>query len=414
MVSGVFEDLKFRWSKQQITTDIQQDAVGLNEDDYPWAAITVMVPGEADLDCAREANRTGAVVLTNDSDLVVHDLGPQGAVVLLNSLYLLDNVSNHDSAEIRGLRLCPRGLCDRLGIQDLQRFAYELSRDSQLGLLDLVRRAKEELKTEEQLAGFHQFLQEYRPTEQYDALLRHHSNDFALDPRVSELFWQYEWPDIYCWGESAPPHIYLGILPEDPSRRCAWEQGRIYRALGYSLLNLSYPASSQFTAVHEFVRRGGRIVSEMVTLSGAKTTVSDLEILRNRLALARSAFQTTTELSFWVMFALSEIYRDPSNSTLFPTAAGLEHFLRHGRIENQANWTDIHLMAQIHAVLYSLRVLRQLLGTANEDLRKKHQSLLSRLPPLHVLLGSRHDLTQGFLDSDVSHQLVCQLIHTYG
>lgn len=414
MVSGVFEDLKFRWSRQQITTDIQKDAVGLNEDDYPWAAITVMVPGEADLDCAREAKRTGAVVLTNDSDLVVHDLGPQGAVVLLNSLYLLDNGSNHDSAEIRGLRLCPRRLCDRLGIQDLQRFAYELSQDSRLGLLDLVRRAKEELKTEAQLAGLNQFLKEYRPSEQYDMLLRHHSSDLALDPRVSELFWQYEWPDIYCRGEYVPPHMYLGLLPEDPSRRCAWEQGRVFRALGYSLLNLSYPASSQFTAVHEFVRRGGRIVSEIVTLSGGKTTISDLDLLRNRLALARTVFQTRTELSFWVMFALSEIYRDPSNSTLFPTAAGLAHFLGHGCIENQASWTDIHLMAQIHAVLYSLRVLKQLLGTANEDIRKQHQSLLSGLPPLHVLLGSRHDMSQEFLNSDVSRHLVCQLIQTYG
>ncbi|KAJ5116507.1 hypothetical protein N7456_000855 [Penicillium angulare] len=418
MVAAVYEDLRQRWSTEQMAIDFQLNALQLQGGDYPWARITVMVPGEADSDCARISKLTGAAVLTDDSDLIVHDLGPHGAVVLLKSLHLLDSTPNQVSTEIRGLRISPSGLSRRPGIKDIQRFAYELTQNPHYGLSDLVRRANEALGTNERTLDYHNFIQEYLGYQHDDdvnqpMLSQQGVNDLTLDPRVAELFWQYERPEIYCLGQGVQPHIYMGILSEDHSRQCAWEQGRMYRALGYSILNQSYPEPRRFPIIQEFVRRGGRIVAEEITLCGARTIGSDLNILHTRLKLAQTVFGGMARLRFWVMFALSEIWRNSSNHAMLPNSANLEHFLKHGYTTNQAEWSDLHLVAQIQAVLYSLRILKQLLGATNDRPCSPHQSILSDLPSLYILLGSRHEMTQEFVDEGLAHRSVYQLIQTY-
>lgn len=413
MVSAVYEDLTTRWSKKLMATTIHPCATQL-EGEYPWVKITTMVPGEADLDCARITKLTGSAVLTNDSDLAVHDLGQDGSLVLLNSLEFLDDTHDLTASEIRGLRIHPHEICVRLGISNLQRFAYELTQDPHRGFSDLVRRSKEDLGNES-VIGFDEFLQEYVDDPDQHTLLQGIPSALALDARVSELFWQYKLPETYCWGEDIQPHIYLGILPEDHARQCAWEQGRIYRALGYSLLNLAQPTAHQFPAIHEFVRRGRRIVPEQVTLSQVKTIASDLDLLGRRLHLARSVFGSETQPSFWVMFALSEIYRNSSSNTTIPTASKLENFLTHGFAGKCTEWADLHLLAQIHAILYSLRMLKQLLGvTKDHDLSRQHEGILNELPSLYLLVGSRHDVIKGFSGVASVHESVSQLLQTYG
>ena len=219
---------------------------------------------------------------------------------------------------------------------------------------------------------------------------------------------------MYCCGER--PHFYLGILHEDHSRRCAWEQGRPLRALGYSLLNLSRVTTRRFPVVHEFVRRGGRIVAEQVTLAGVKTVAADLKSLRRRLDRAQSVFGGASQSSFWVLFSLSEIYRDNTNITTSPSAVQLKRFLEQGFMGEKPEWEDIHLMAQIHAVLYSLRILWQLLCVTLDiddvELSTLRHSILACLPPLHLLIDSRHALTRAF-SGGLTHRSVKQLFTTY-
>ncbi|KAJ5994660.1 hypothetical protein N7451_010384 [Penicillium sp. IBT 35674x] len=390
MVSAVYEDLTNRWSKKLMTTTIHPCAAQL-DGEYPWAKITTMVPGEADLDCARITKLTGSAVLTNDSDLAVHDLGQHGALVLLNSLEFLDDTPDSTPSEIRGLRIHPHEICVRLGLRSLQRFAYELTQDPHRGFSDLVRRSKEDLGTES-VIGFDEFLQEYLDDPDQHTSLQGVSSALTLDPRVSELFWQYKLPETYCWGK-----------------------GRIYRALGYSLLNLAQPTARRFPAIHEFVRRGRRIVPEQVTLSQVKAIALDLDLLSRRLHLARSVFGSEAQPSFWVMFALSEIYRNSSSNTTIPSASKLEHFLAHGFAGKCTEWADLHLLAQIHAVLYSLRMLKQLLGVTKDlDLSRQHEGILNELPSLYLLVGSRHDVMQGFFGGPSVHESVSQLFRTYG
>ena len=198
MVSAVYEDLTNRWSKQMMATTIHPCAAQL-EGEYPWAKITNMVPGEADLDCARITKLTGSAVLTNDSDLAVHDLGQRGALVLLNSLEFLDDSPDLTSSQIRGLSIHPHEICVRLGIRSLQRFAYELTQDPHRGFSDLVRRSKQDLGMES-VIGFNEFLQEYLDNPDHHTPLQDIPSALKLDPRVSELFWQYKLPGTYCWG----------------------------------------------------------------------------------------------------------------------------------------------------------------------------------------------------------------------
>ncbi|OQE46144.1 hypothetical protein PENCOP_c001G02009 [Penicillium coprophilum] len=414
MVSAVFEDLRNRWNKEQIRKEVDDDISCFADTDYPWAEITVMVAGEADVECASVAKRTGCAVLTDDSDLLLHDLGQHGAVLFLDSVQTSSGVWDPAEPDIRGLRICPHSLSGRLGISSVQWFAYELQRNVHMSFAELTRISKESSQATELSSEYLEFLREYQyETPDNEVIRGARQSLLPLDPRVSELFWQYELPSIYCLGEQ--PHVYLGILNEDSSRRCAWEQGRTYRSLGYSLFNLSRPAANRFAAVHEFVRRGGRIVAEEITLSGTKTVASDMELVRRRLATAHAAFdEGLSAESFWFLFALSDIYRDGAGTTTIPSGKELESFLTKGYMAQSTKWTDIHLLAQIQAALYSLRILKQLLDIAapGDDLIES-SSLLADLPPLHIMM-SRQKMIQSFANTRLVRHAIRQMIETYG
>jgi hypothetical protein len=414
MVSAVFEDLCSRWNKEQLRKEVDDDISCLvANSDYPWADITVMVPGEADVECARVARLTGCAVLTDDSDLMLHDLGPNGAVVFLDTVQTSSGMWDPAEPNIRGMRICPHAIARRLGIASVQWFAYELLNNAHLSLAELTRKSKDDTRATEDSSEYREFLREYQhETTEFEAICRAGYSAQPLDPRVSELFWQYELPDIYCSGEQA--HIYLGVLNEDSSRRCAWEQGRTYRSLGYSLLNNSRPAANRMEVVHEFVRRGGRIVAEEIALSGTKTVASDLELLQTRLAHAQAAFGNGLAAeTFWYLFALSEIYHDDSSTTTLPSAKQLQSFLTLGRMLQTTQWPDIHLLAQMQAVLYSLRILKQLLDiAAPDDDLEEPRSLLASLPPLHIMM-SRQRMIQSFADAQFVRQAIRQLLKTY-
>lgn len=414
MVSAVFEDLRTRWNREQILQEIKCDPNHLPDGDYPWAEIAVMVPGEADVECALVSRLTDSAILTNDSDLIVHDLGPDGAVVFLNTVQLDEDTEDKANATIKAMRLHPNDLSLRLGIKNIVRFAYELNENPHLGFSELLRRSKNTQETSENSEQYHQFLREYQPESNGSSAVQGRVYVQNLDPRVSELFWQYELPDAFC--EANQPHVYLGILFEDHSRKCAWEVGRFYRALGYSLLNQSYPPARQFTTVCEFVRRGTRIVAEQITLCGSKTVMSDLSTVQKRLDIAQSVFGADDPSTFWVMFAVAEIYRDPSSQTSLPSAGKLERYLTKGFVGQKTEWTDVQFLAQIHAVLYSLRMLQQLLQFLPDDNPTgSNRYLLGNLPPLHNLLPSRQEIIRRFSSSSgLAKRLVHQLITTYG
>lgn len=396
MVSAVFEDLKSRWSKKNISESINHtprcSLTSLAE--YPWASITVMVPGEADTECAKVARLTGCSILTNDSDLLVYDLGSLGSVVFLNSIEMGGwNSLDPAGLNIKAVRVCPASISSRLGIASVQRFAYELKNGPRLGQNELIQRSR---NIPEDVLGYHLFIQEYQ-VDSGTIENTWHNLPQSLDTRLSEIFWQYGFENIFAPGEA--PHMYLGILTEDHARKCAWEHGRVYRSLGYSIFNAHYPVSRRFTFIHEYVRRGGRIVADRIALGDSEWIVAEMKSLYDRLSMAQSVFHGhLTSPTAWRAFALCEVFLSRASQVHLPGAEQLRRFFKLGYMGENLDWTDMHLFAETRAVLYSLRILKQLVDVSGfyAGVASKTMAILTELPPLHTLMRSRHEMIREY------------------
>ena len=189
-----------------------------------YVAVCTVVPGEAEVYCAAAAKESGAIVLSNDSDLFVHDLGFHGAFVFLSSA---DLRANDDSEEDVRKGSCqtfklsifrPRDIAERLGLDNLQELAFEYQKKHSTTLPEALQSAKAHQGRSNN--GFENFLRGYitepsvSESQQFspESLARLSSHGKLLDPRISE---------IICQLESKDPQItnaYLLCPIEDPAR----------------------------------------------------------------------------------------------------------------------------------------------------------------------------------------------------
>ncbi|KAL5364610.1 XPG domain containing-domain-containing protein [Aspergillus floccosus] len=389
MVPTVFEDLKTRWNRENIL-DVSKDVIctqSLTLDDFPWADITVMVPGEADIYCAHVAKATDCAVLSNDSDLLLHNLGMKGSAVLFNSIEM---ISRGTITQITAVRLSPALIANRLGVPDLLSLAYELKTCPDMSLVELIRQSKQDRSGSE--AEYRSFVEEYCSNDSSHSLIPQTLQ--CLDTRISELFCQYESRMVGASEEA--PHVYLPILVEDHARRSAWMQGRSSRIIAYSMLNASRPKSERCSHINEFVRRGGRITVDSIPMGNNGWIASEMASLRDRLLSTQERFQLDFETeAYWRTFALCEVLAEASSNN-FPNYRQLGRFLALGRTGDGLEWADIHLAAQIQSTLYSLRILKQLLqlaGTADETVAQV-KSILLGLPALHIMMKSTRQMTE--------------------
>ncbi|KAB8228209.1 XPG domain containing-domain-containing protein [Aspergillus alliaceus] len=417
IVPTVFEDLKYRWNRENILT-AASDILCVHSvelEGFPWAGITEMVPGEADAYCASTAKHTSCSILTNDTDLLLYDLGPQGSVIFLDSIEIVGgNPHTPEEWQIKAMRLSPGLVAQRLGIPNILRFAFEIKSHPDAGIAELVKRANSSYEDRAHALGYQDFVQEYQ--DDLDSLKAGNLQFLPhFDARVSELFWQYELRQTHISLET--PHVYLAILNEDHARRCAWVQGRLYRNLAYSVLNASRPASERVDSINEFVRRGGRIAVDKIDLGNENWIMSEVGVLLARLkSIQHEIGVNTTSPAYWIMFALCELDGSASNC-VFSDSARLSRFLTLGHMDERFDWRDIHLTAQIQAVLYSLRILGQLLrlSMVAHGSMMELRSMLSDLPSLHVIMGPTASLMEKTLNGGASvNEFVHQSIQLLG
>ncbi|KAL6229874.1 hypothetical protein BDW75DRAFT_234852 [Aspergillus navahoensis] len=361
MVSAVFEDLKYRWNRANITNSIG-DALPLHTidlEDFPWASIATMVSGEADAYCASAARCMDACILTNDSDLLLYDLGTYGSVVFLDSVELRSDFIQPLSAHIKATMLRPSQVARRLGISSLLLIAFELLKARpETGLVELLWRAKSGI-SEVEMSNYQRFAAEY----QSDRL------------RVQDMGY---------------PHIYLSVLNEDHTKKCAWAEGRDYRHLAYSILNLSRPIHERHCFIVEFVRRGQRISEDKMELLDEISILARLELLHIRLESMRTSFgKSGDSMDYWAAFALCDVYLGADAELTQSDFQKLEQFFKHGYMGKRLKWEDIHLTARMHAVLYSLRILKQLFGLFHlrDAVVLNLWTILESLPPLHIMMN---------------------------
>ncbi|PKY00407.1 hypothetical protein P168DRAFT_307694 [Aspergillus campestris IBT 28561] len=414
IVPAVFEDLKSRWDRARISEVVDgifQKPLALDCADFPWADRTVMVPGEADSQCVYMANNTGSSILTNDSDLILYDLHSAGSVVFLDSINLSDcNTGTYPDMQIKAMGICPAAVSSRLGVSDLLFLAYNLRDNPNMGLTGLIQLSKTTYETQSNDPRYLLFAGEYIGTNLvYFPGDLMHALPQNLDARVSELFCQCKIQHAGISDEI--PHMYLPILFEDHMRRCGWWDSRLYRRLGYSILNATLSPSDKHAYIYEYVRRGGRIIRDRISLEDEDWIAEETQAFLSRYRSVQSTVGgDTSSPFFWRVLALYELY-GPGRASAFLSAEQLSQFLRFGRMGVAVGWVDVHLSAQIQSVLYSLRILQQLNGifVASSGHLDCLKSVLGGLPPLHVITRSLQEITKECLSGFAVEQLLGQL-----
>ncbi|EDN11195.1 predicted protein [Histoplasma mississippiense (nom. inval.)] len=423
VVPTVIEDLKYRWSPEEVvrctaSAPELQNAIAACGDygisggacGSIFAGRTQVVPGEADQFCAIAARETGCAVLTGDSDLLVHDLGAEGSVIFIDSIETGDPLPNYKPAgagagpgpgpdiasifSIRATQVRPATVAKKLGVPSFQRLAYELNRDSHASFPTIIQRAKgsDSLGIVAKSANYIAFMKEYdlggHAAADSCAWISNTLTAIA-DPRLSELYAQYELPAFAVPGEAA--NVYLHDLIEHHDRRTAWTQGSEFRLIAYSLLNQRYATGGaqgrRKEAVIEHMRKGQRIAPVLFALLGRREVEERLEAFLQQVNLFVSAVynddaggggggdgddgngvcggSARDPTALWRAFALYDILARMAPDER-PSVGQLRRFLERGYCGEKLEWDDIHLHAQRKAVLYSLRMLKDVLAASGE------------------------------------------------
>jgi hypothetical protein len=363
--------------------------------------IVHVVPGEADIFCATMAKETGAAILTNDSDLAVHDLGATGRVVLLHSLEKQHGLGfSNGSGSIIAFALSPSHIAERMQVTSLLRFGFERFLDPSLSAAVMKERAKDDSRLETLHAEYDAFCEQYTvfPTTQLDEL----APLDGLDPRTAEA--------VVTSDESAD--MYLTPVVEDPSRDSSWAYGASIRRLAYSLL-LTLRGHSQLSkTVTEYARKGQRITSTLIhptneTLLQEHLTIflQTLDTLKPRLLSERN-FGPATVVQWYILAFRRVCEQNVEADKPTPSMAQMTRLLglqaSKASPTSKIQWDDIHLLANMHAVLYSFRILQQLARHVLQNLKIKPSmmdvGISNTLRQLHSRLESMPAIENLFLD----------------
>lgn len=363
----------------------------------PFKDRVQLVPGEADVFCATMAKETGGAILTNDSDLAVHDLGATGRVVLLHSLEKKHSLGA-SYGSIIAFALSPSHVAERMQVTSLLRFGFERFLDPSLSAAVVRERAKDDSRLEKLHAEYEAFCEQYTdaPTTQLDelALLD------GLDPRIAEA--------VVTSDESAD--MYLTPIVEDPSRDSSWAYGASIRRLAYSLLLTPSVHSKLSKTVTEYARKGRRITPTLIQPVNESLVREHLRMMLQTLETLKPQpfegnFGSVTALQWYILaFRLVceqklEADKPTPSVTQMTRLLGLQPSI--ASLGSKVQWDDVHLLANMHAVLYSFRILQQLTRHVLKNLKCKSSmdsGISNTLWELHSRLESMPNIEDLFLD----------------
>ena len=389
-----------------------------------YVHVTAVVPGEADAYCAEAVRKGGGTILSNDSDLFLYDLGPDGCVGSLDNLTFEYGWKN---PVVKTNVVKPIDVARRLQLPDIHRLAYILNTQRPASLEEAVHLAKASGLDYEQLSTFTSefttspYILECQNIH-HKVLIRLHSispRTPFLDPRISEFVLSSHLPS---------PSMYLSCLIEDPSRTTAWRVSSILRQFAYSCCVLPFGLGAH-KKIQEYIRKCNKplptFVPSIVQLLPKRCMWSCASVLHERVLHFMNIFSTLPKWMMWRTYALAEVYHwyldtvrtPPSRPAMITilTGATSDHDIR--------TWEDIYLEAQIQAYLYSLRMLQQILRFClpmilpNKDdegictlvdmlmMLERH---LESLPRLQDLMPSHDELRVRSKDVDVE-QILDQL-----
>ncbi|OAA46280.1 hypothetical protein NOR_03033 [Metarhizium rileyi] len=323
-----------------------------------YRTITEVVPGEADHFCAADVSKHGGILITSDSDLLVHDLG-EARITFLRDLHI------ESRRGFKCLSFAPKQIFNKMKLaypEKAIQLAYERIMAPQATLSQLVNRCS---RPAPPTAEYIDFSKNYTQSEEAVRLQRialelPYFN--ALDPRVSETVLEI------CSRRSGlsmdvPIKMFLPPLLECPGLRSAWDQSTPIRRLAYSIASYTLPQTDACLNVREFRRvdtssYGGRQI-KLFSPNQARKYIDDI------LSCAK-CLEDDTQCDgdkFWTFLAIALDTMESIQSGREQIPEVIEGWFGGRSIElgDKVAWSIVHISAQIQAMLYSLRVLQQIL-----------------------------------------------------
>ena len=367
-----------------------------------YAGIVKVVHGEADAFCADAVRKYEGIIMTSDSDLLVYDLGIQGAVAFFNQVEL----QNRDGNQCQVIEIPlfkPRDIAKHLNVDSISRLAFELKVDPLITLREVVRRAKQPLPGQARRLSYEEFMVEYAVNVSCPQIIdsSHSRREPSIsgvgfmDPRISEFVLQADSED------NSVINVYLPFLIDDPSRLSAWDVALSLRCFSYSLLTHASTFKS-LQSIHEYGRRGWRIApSEVETLTRSQT-MGYAETMKNRLIAVKAHLADKPGTDVWRCFGLIILiswYLE--NGRRLPTIDNVSNIV-YGNNAKTVTWETIQLSAQFQAVVYSIRIVKHILDhmltrTPNSPTMQLVElcRALDDLPFLNKLLPSSSETQKG-------------------
>lgn len=332
--------------------------------DTPFASRTRIEPGEADDWCALHAKDFArSIIFTSDTDLLLYTYPAETLIVFFQDADVTTGFKSY----------CPVQMRQRLQIQSLVQFAFAMIREPSHTSDDLLRDARSlDLSSD----SYVEFSSRYAGRTSAPS---HLAKDSGLplplqnlDVRISEFVHQ-------ALDNSPTPLVYLPLLVEDPNQSSAWSSGQDYRTLAYSIL------APKTSVVHEYRRKAQGIFVQELPLHSLEISKSDM--LAHISGVSKwAADKGVAPRLMWPLFALSIVLLD---SKAAPPVPVVLHVLN-SDFDN--SWEFIHLTARLQAVLYSLRMLQQVItvhqgihgsnGAGTDDTILQMAKHLAKLPSI--------------------------------
>lgn len=390
--------------------------------------IVEVVPGEADLYCANHVRSHGGVVLTGDSDLLIHELG-NGAVSFFKNIHL---AGSGDETSLKCTLYQVSAIVQRLGLSEphgLTHLAFEMAMDAHGTFRELLQKAVKLNAVSTHDTMYQEFMSEYKALQSTGSLKKTGNiEDIGpslplsrqlkrLDPRISEYLLQF--PNLAqaagvlesCWSDYGhyddQIDIFLPFVLDCPVRTSSWEMSSSIRQLAYGLVNMLLPLNRNVLKVTEYRRlQNGSKAREWQIPSAQdvpKASADLVELFRE----LRSGISALPAQDIWRALA---IYQDQelSSSTGKPrlSSIAIQQSKNGKAFPFRLTWDGIHLNAQFQGSYYSFRILKQILEVvllyddtknlplALHQLHMELESLpsLEDLPPLVDAIRNTGDL----------------------
>ncbi|KAG9237755.1 XPG domain containing-domain-containing protein [Amylocarpus encephaloides] len=349
--------------------------------------ITKVVPGEADVYCAESIRDATGIVLTGDSDLLVHNIGRESSVLFFGDI---ERDTDDQLEGLRALVYCPTRIATRLGLPDLYALAFELTSDITVSFPQLLERAKSLATSVGSSDKYEDFQNEYvgmtspMPRDESGIL----GVLFSMDPRISEYVLQFPYIAKIAgydlqFDSASTSHVFLPFLFDNPIRTNAWEISRSVRQLAYGLVNLVVPAGESKCTVFEHKRQQSKSGGRELQILDPSKLLDACEALLTILNEMSAKLPDCSQEEIWQAVG---VYQDVdwhiSNSKEVLGSLVRHQVLMLEDKQNQnLSWDILQYSAQLDGSYYSFRILKQITLLTT--------SLKPDLPPLILTLNQR-------------------------